>query len=358
MMGVLRILITFIATTALPAAVGTLFLQTAGEKGERLPFCWVAGQMLIWAGFQLVCVPVILAKQSYRQMERVFFLYVGVLLLAAGAAALFRRQASKKKKQSRTETPQKEGVSRAAMGLWAAFALLLCIQLFLLCFLSYEEGDDAYYVAIATYNSSAEQMYTTHPYTGESTGLDARHALAPFPIWVSLISSLSGLSGAAAAHTVIPLILVPMTYCLYYLLGRRLVGKDWHTPLYLCFTALLVFFGGYSVYSAENFLLVRGAQGKSVLANLVIPFLLYLLFYLAQKQERREKTGVSFWVLTGATMISGCLCSTLGSLLLCILLGISVLCVCFSYRRWGMLAWAVLCMAAPAVYAYLYVTMM
>lgn len=357
MMGVLRILITFIAMTALPAAVGTVFLQTAEDKGERLSFCWVAGQMLIWAGFQLVCVPAILAKRSYRQMERGFFLYVGFLILAAGAAALVRRYVSKK--QSRPQAPRREDRSRAGMMLWAFFSVLLCIQLFLLCFLSYEEGDDAYYVAITTYNRDAEQMYTENPYTGGSTELDARHALAPFPIWVSVISTLSGLSGAAAAHVAIPLVLVPMTYCLYYLFGRRLMGKDakdWQMPLYMCFTALLIIFGGYSVYSAENFLLVRGAQGKSALANLVIPFLLYLMLHLAQKQERREKAGVLFWVLTGATVTAGCLCSTLGSLLLCILLGISVLCVSFSYRRWGMLAWAALCMAAPAVFAYLYVT--
>lgn len=358
MMGVLRILITFIAMTALPAAVGTVFAETAEDKSGKLSFCWVAGQMLIWAGFQLVCVPAILAGCSYRQMEGFFGLYVGFLVLVAGGAALLRRRGLKK--QNRPEIPRTEGVSRAGLGLWGIFALLLCIQLFLLCFLSYEEGDDAYYVAVTTYNRDAEQMYTKHPYTGESTGLDARHALAPFPIWVSVISSLSGLSGAAAAHTAVPLVLVPMTYCLYYLIGKRLIGKeakDWHTPLYLCFTALLIFFGGYSVYSAENFLLVRGAQGKSVLANLVIPFLFLLMLHLAQKQERREKEGALFWILTVASVTAGCLCSTLGSLLICILLGISVLCVSVSYRRWGILARVALCMVPSAVFAYLYVTM-
>lgn len=367
MANAVRILEIMIWMTAVPLWVGTLFLPLE-KKGARLPFCWISGQVLLWAGFQCICVPAILTGRTFREMEKCFFCYVGILVLLAGVLAVLRHR--RDKAQPGTEpAPRQEAregssshKSRICIALWGAFALLLMLQLFLLCFLSYNEGDDAYYVAIATATAREGKMYVVHPYTGSATEMDARHALAPLPLWVSVISMHSGLSGAATAHVALPLILVPMTYCLYYLLGRKLVGGesargDWAMPLFLCFTALLVLYGGYSVYSAENFLLVRGAQGKSVLANVIIPFLIYGMLGVMERLERGEKTGILSWVLIGAVMIAGCLCSTLGSLLVCMLLGISVVCAGLVYRRWSVLIGAVFCMAAPVLFACLYVAM-
>ena len=417
MMNALRILEIMMVMTAVPLWVGTLFLPLE-KKGARLPFCWISGQVLLWAGFQCICVPAILTERTFREIENVFFCYVGFLALLAGVFAGMRRRrarvgsslrqepqadsavgrqvrqedpaavqqmqqedpaavqqmrqepqadpaAVQRSQQEKSADPGEQTSSRRSRvctGLWTVFALLLMLQLFLLCFLSYNEGDDAFYVAIATGVNPSGKMYVVHPYTGSTTGLDARHALAPLPMWVSMMSRISGLSGAATAHVALPLILVPMTYCLYYLLGKKLIGResagrDWSIPLFLCLTALLILFGGYSVFSAENFLLVRGAQGKSVLANLIIPFLIYEMFCVLEKLERGEKPGLPSWILIGAIMIAGCLCSTLGSLLVCMLLGISVACAGLVYRRWSVLACAALCMAAPVLFAGLYVVM-
>lgn len=396
MMNAVRILEIIILMTAVPLWVGTLFLPLE-KKGAGLPFCWISGQVLLWAGFQCICVPAILIRRTFREMEIVFFCYVGALAILAGIFAILRsrrgvlqpgaetatrqetveqagaetatrRESPAPTQQSRQETSADPGEgspshkSRACRALWGTFALLLLLQLFLLCFLSYNEGDDAFYVAIAVRVNPSEKMYAVHPYTGGASGLDARHALAPLPMWVAMLSLISGLPGAVTAHVALPLILVPMTYCLYYLLGKKLIGgeregRDWAMPLFLCLTALLILFGGYSVYSAENFLLVRGAQGKSVLANLIIPFLFYGMLNMTEKLERGEKTGFLSWVLIGAVMIAGCLCSTLGSLLVCMLLGISIVCAGLVYRRWSVLVGAMCCMVVPVLFACLYVAM-
>lgn len=386
MMNAVRILEIVIVLTVVPLWVGTLFLPLE-KKDTGLPFCWISGQVLLWAGFQCICVPSILTERTFREMEVLFYGYMAILVLMAGIFAILRLRKAKvspgaepafrrePKEELRAKQPLRQEETQAEPGtevpsrksrankvLWGAFALLLMLQLFLLCFLSYNEGDDAYYVAIATGTTREGKMYVVHPYTGSTTGMDARHALAPLPIWVSILSMISGLSGAATAHVALPLILVPMTYCLYYLLGKKLVGResggrDWAMPLFLCLTALLVLFGGYSVFSAENFLLVRGAQGKSVLANLIIPFLFYVIFCMLEKLECGEKPGLLYWILIGVSMIAGCLCSTLGSLLVCILLGVSVVCTGLVYRRWSMLVGAAFCMAAPVLFACLYVVM-
>ncbi len=358
MMSVVKILVTLIVTTVVSLWTGTLFIPLEG-KNIRLPFCWISGQILLWAGFQCICVPAILAKRTFSEMEGFFFFYAGTLVLLAGIAAAIRRRKSEKTPAAVQEKPSGQK-SRAGVALWAVFALLLGVQLFLLCYLAYDEGDDAYYVAMATNGVSDQYMYFKDPYIGTGAGLDVRHALAPLPMWVSVISRFSGLSGAATAHVTLPLLLVPMTYCVYYLIGRKLLGgkkkdRDWEMPLFMCFTALLVLFGGYSLFSAENFLLVRGAQGKSVLANLIIPFLFYQMFVMLEKLEQGEKVKKMSWVLLGLTMIAGCLCSTLGCLLVCMLLGIFTVCAALAYHRWGVLLGTSLCVAAPVLFACLYV---
>lgn len=369
MMVLLRILATCMLLVEFPMLVGTLFLPLAGKRGKWI-FSWVAGQMLLWAVFQMVCVPAVLLELSFVKMMYVFLgielslLFLSVIVwrnrIRKDTAAGIRMMDSAEKKRGdiRTFFTGMTGEKKAACILWGIFAVLFLIQMVCLVVLAYEEGDDAFYVAITSITKDAELMYTKLPYTGGSSGMDARHALAPMPVWETVISWFSGASGAAVAHVILPLSLVPMTYGLYFLLGEKLLDREgrkcWHMPAYLCFVALLILYGGYSTFSAENFLLVRSAQGKSILANLVIPFLLFLFLLLMEKLEAGKKTGISFWVLLCAVMMAGCLCSTLGSLLLCIFAGVAVLCGIVVYRRWSILAGAVCCMLPPAAFAVLY----
>ena len=220
---------------------------------------------------------------------------------------------------------------------------------------AYEEGDDAFYVAISTITENADTMYRKLPYTGGTTGLDARHGLAPFPIWVSFLAKASGIPSVTMAHVVLPMILIIMSYGIYYLLGRHLLGSHKAgLPLFMILVELLILFGGYSVYSAENFLLVRTAQGKAVLANIIIPFLMLLMVLLLEKQEKQERAGVGYWFLLALAMTAGCLCSTLGTLLTCILVGVTGLCAAVCYRRWRVLVPTALCCMIPVLLALLY----
>ena len=79
------------------------------------------------------------------------------------------------------------------------------------------------------YTSIAEQsdvLYRILPYTGLTTTVDVRHALASLPIWEAYLARMTGIHPAIIAHSVLPLVLIPVTYLLYYLIGRRLFGKE------------------------------------------------------------------------------------------------------------------------------------
>lgn len=348
----------------IPAMVGELLRGVSKSAGE-LPFRWISGQILLWAGFQLICVPMILLEQNFSQLQRAFQLYT-VLLLGVSFLVVLRR--IWKRKRSGSSAACREASRPKSMQLpaprprswyilWGIALLLLLFQLLMIGFLAYEEGDDAFYVALSTITMDSDTMYRKLPYTGSATGLDARHGLAPFPMWIAYLAKTAGIPAATAAHIAAPIILVLIAYALYYLLGKKLLAERLQQlPFFFILAELMVLFGGYSVYSAENFLLVRTSQGKAVIANIILPFLLLLLLLLLEKLEKAEKIGFSHWLLLSMTMISGCLCSTLGSLLTCMLMGIVGICGAVCYRKWKLLLPMAICCVPPACYALLYFT--
>ena len=157
------------------------------------------------------------------------------------------------------------------------------------------------------------------------------------------------------ARTVLPVVLMAMTYAVFYLLGTLLFpGKEGQLPLFLVFTEVLVLFGNYSIYTVENFLIARSRQGKAALGSLVIPFLLLLLLLLLQRLQEKRRVSPLLYLLTGCAAITGCLCSTMGALLLCLALCLAGLLAGICLKRPGVL-FPLACCCVPCVcYAFLY----
>ena len=174
------------------------------------------------------------------------------------------------------------------------------------------------------------------PYTGGTTGLDARHGLAPFPIWIAYLARIIGLRTVTVAQGVVPVVLIALTYGIYYLIGSRLFrGSGTRLPLFMLFTQLLVLFGNYSIYSPENFMIARSRQGKAALGNIVVPALVYLFLLLMEEWEQKRKPRRIFWLALFSVIMTACLCSTMGAALACLLLGVTGGCALIAYRRWS-----------------------
>lgn len=346
---VIQVLILALLVLAVPVIVGSL-----ADKADRsLPFRWVSGQFLLWAGFQVICVPMVMTERKLGDVVIVFSGYMAAMALLAVAVAIRRRGKSVFHTKDTGKTGgNKDLVTRL---LWICVAVLLVMQLVLAVLLAYEEGDDAFYVAITSYAERSDIMYRRLPYTGGTSELDARHALAPFPIWVAYLARVTGMRSVTMAQVALPVILIVMSYTVYYLLGKQLFQKvERKLPLFLLLVEVMILFGGYSLQSAENFLLVRTAQGKAVLANIVIPFLFLLFLMILEELQQEKKTGIWLWFMTATAMAVGCLCSTEGTLLACVLLGAVGLCMLVCYRQWKLLFPMAGCSIMPVCVAILY----
>ena len=101
--------------------------------------------MLLWAGFQVICVPVIpFGGRHFRHVMIGYSVYLLVLLVLA-TVFWFRNPQDCVRCGRRRQRSQKTEVL-----LWVIFAVLLLIQLVLAVVMVYGDGDDAYYVAIST----------------------------------------------------------------------------------------------------------------------------------------------------------------------------------------------------------------
>lgn len=82
----IQLLLLGLLLFAAPVLVGGLFLKV-DRLGGNLFFRWISGQFLIWAGFQLICVPLILREETFPQVVQLFSGYLTALVLLAVAMA-------------------------------------------------------------------------------------------------------------------------------------------------------------------------------------------------------------------------------------------------------------------------------
>lgn len=355
-MVAVQLLILALLLLVAPAIIGGLFGHM-GKYGGNLIFRWISGQFLLWAGFQLICVPLILRQQSFTLLTELFAGYMAILAFLAAALEVRRRRkagAAAPRRAGRAAAGRKPGEGAA---LWAVFGALLLFQLVQAVRLAYADTDDAYYVAVASVAENSDTMYQVLPYTGGigGTELDSRHGLAPFPIWIAFLARVSGMRTVTVAQVVLPVVLIAMTYGIYYLFaGELFPERRGQQALFLIFTEILVLFGNYSIYTVENFMIARSRQGKAALGNIVIPFLLLLLLLLLHRLQEKERIPVLMYLLFGIVMVTGCLCSTLGVLLMCMAVGVAGLLGAICYRRpWILPPLALACMPC-VVYAAMY----
>ena len=247
---------------------------------------------------------------------------------------------------------------------WLIFFGLLAFQLVMSVVMASFDGDDAYYVVESLLAQQADVMNTILPYTGNSTSLDIRHALAVITMWIGFIAKVSGVHATIASHSVIPLLFIPLVYLVYAQIGKVLFkDKKEMVPVFLIIVSFLMMFGNVSHYTPATFFLMRTWQGKAMVGNLVFPmiFWIFLEMYENVKASNKEisvdKAGTSsayLWIMLAlANMLSG-MCSAMGVIFGSgIIALLSLLLLIFS-RNWKVILGAFFCMIPNLIYLALY----
>lgn len=243
---------------------------------------------------------------------------------------------------------------------WLLFFVLLGFQLYKAVAFTSFDGDDAYYVVESLLAQEAGVMYRILPLTGGSTGLDVRHAMAVFPMWTAFVSVRAGVHATIVSHVVMPLVLIPLTYLLYYEIGRILfvkmprtggkqIGKEQlqdagrsvsgreNLPIFMIVMAVFQIFGNVSIYTNETFFLTRTWQGKAVAGALVIPALVWVFLLIYDKGVKNGRTDVGVWILLVCVNMTAGVCSSIAVFLVCLLVAVTTFCLAVAERDWKIL---------------------
>ncbi|MBQ7920120.1 MAG: hypothetical protein IJ324_09310 [Lachnospiraceae bacterium] len=329
----------------LPVFVGSIFSGKNSEYSNSVVFRFMSGTMLLWAVFQLLCVPCVIRQESFGLVV-IGYLTVSAVLFLCGMLS-FKKYPLRFGEKRAMDVAEKRG--------WIGFCVLLVMQLVCAVVLAYADGDDAFYVAVSEITNDSNTMYQKSPYSTGVTELDIRHGLAPFPIWITFLARISGFHTATVSHVIIAAYLIALSYLVFYLVGTQLfTKKSAMIPIFLDIVAFLVLFGDYSSRTPENFMIARSRQGKAAIGSIIIPMLLFLLLIILRQIQEGKKNSAVIWLLLTATTTAACLCTTLGTFLSCAMVGCVGICVLLVYKKIVPVIKMALCCAPAAVFALLY----
>lgn len=341
---------------AVPVLMGLPFAGLGSEDRKHLRTAWICGYMEMWAVFQVIAVVFVMTTGNFYHIA---YTYIGVtvLLCILGLALVYRKR--KTFKFDWNALFAGERTTRIVnLIIWIAATAITLFQIYMTITMAFADGDDAYYIPISASTVASGKLYNVIPYDGYNTTLDIRHALAPFPVWIAFLSFVSGIHSTIIAHSMLSVVLILVSYSIYYRIAHLLFRKDKNgVPVFMLLVVTLVTFSNYSFYTVETFMLTRTSQGKSVLGNIVIPFLMLCLLQMGHEftfdetlaadhrrpNKESNKRKILLGILIVTATIAAWLCSTMGVVLAIALIGLSGLIIAITYKNPKAIAYAIAC---------------
>ncbi len=409
----------------IPFCIGLIPANFISAEKRSPGFVLLSGYFGMWALFELAAVPAVLwVEYDNFKVASAVFTVLTLLSAAAGVWLLYQngkagkpglvwgsagmldfhgRTSNLKVKNDASvinaDCPEVRAAVMAKRFLtgtgieWLLFFVLLGFQLYKAVAFASFDGDDAYYVVESLIAQEAGVMYRILPLTGGSTGLDVRHAMAVFPMWVAFVSVRAGVHATIVSHVVMPLVLIPLTYLLYYEIGRALfagaqqssrkqtetggaersagkwnrMGEAWgaggyvfcreNLPIFMILMAVFQIFGNVSIYTSETFFLTRTWQGKALAGALVIPALFWVFLQIYDKGVRKGRADAGLWILLVCINMTAGVCSSIAVFLVCILIAVATFCLAVAERDWKTLFKVGAACIPNVVYMAIYVFM-
>lgn len=292
---------------------------------------FLAGYLLMWAVFEVIAVPAVILIQYNNFLFVLRWFMAAAILLSIAGLLLWYLKEKRRREEVRPIllsdlAPHK--VSLEVKIEWLIFLALVGFQLYMSVTRASFDGDDAYYVVQSLMAQQNGGMYKNLPYTGRSSPLDIRHALAVFPMWIAFVAVKADLHATIVAHVIMPLVLIPLSYLVYYEIAKALfASRKENIPVFMIVMGMFQMFGNVSIYTNETFFLTRTWQGKAVAGSFVIPMLFLMLLWLYDGEKKRGKQSVGMWIMLVCLNMTAGVCSSIAVFLLAILLAVAAFCL-------------------------------
>ena len=313
-----NILLIILWAIIVPYILGSLVTHINGPGNGRM----VAAKNISY-GFMLMCVifivpaiPMILIHVPFHILSLTWQAAVCILSVLAIAVALRERKSVSQDGREREGTVQPDKERRSIVLLvWAAALIVIAFETGLPVLRMHVDTDDARFLVDAMEALKKDTLLEYNPITGIHHGVPVgeqiKDVTAPFPIFIALVSDLFKLHPAITAHTVMPMLFIPLSYTVFMLIGDHVFkGNMKDTGLFMLFLSLIHLFSFETIYSAGYTLLTIIWQGRSVAAMIMLPFLWYLLLVLSDKDSQ----AAGDYIMVMMASVACAMLSNMGSL--------------------------------------------
>lgn len=211
-------------------------------------------------------------------------------------------------------------------------------------------ADGSYYIGKVSTDVYTNTMGHYDPYTGAVLSeLDGRRVFACFPEYNAVISCLFHIHPLNQAKLIMPQFLAFCTLLIYYQIGLSFFkANKKKADAFVCVVFALDLYS-YTIYTNSTFLFTRTYEGKSILANIIIPGIL-LCFYMLWNHSS-QKLSKMFLVLLS---VSSCIFSSSSMLIVPVSLTIGAIIWIYSERTLKSIVFYVVCLLPNLVICLLY----
>lgn len=337
----LSVLLAIVWLLLVPFGCGLLITGRLPKERYCFECVLLNGYMIMIALFQCFYLGFVLAgSTSFKLLSIIFWVFICIFSLCS---AWFGRKVVK---ECIDKCKNKEAVI-----IKIVFVLLVAIQLVMRLCLQISDGDDAFYIATATATNASGTMNLIQPYTGFFTeNLDVRHAFSSAPVWLAFLSKMTGIHPAIMGHSVLSLVLIVLHYMIILEVGGLFFKKNKNQKyLFASLVSLFNIYGYVSIYTAQTFFLTRTWQGKSIFANLFLPFILLILLWVGDK-EKKEKISGMYYILAGVVIMGATAMTTMGVFMMPLVFMIGMVFLSIYHKNvWMLLKGVAACVPAGIV---------
>lgn len=322
-------------------AFGSLTLIISKQKFHSFTMTFLYGFLYYFIIFAIFALPCIFTHQHLSTLSWIWSIFSGVLTIVATILS-FRTWISGFK------TISKKIKSHD----WKIIFLLFAVIIQMLFVFTHIDttADASYYIGKVTTDVYTNTMGHYDPYTGNLlNALDGRRAIACFPEYNAVIAQFFHIHPLKQAKLIMPEIIIITVNIIYYNIGLLLFNNDRKKTSMMLFLIFLLNLYSYTIYTSSTFLLTRTYEGKSILANLIIPGMIYCFLSL----WRNKNTRFVRLLLIGLSF-SSCVFTSSSMLIVPVGLTAGLIPWIFKEKRYTMIKWYILYITPNLLVCFLY----
>lgn len=234
----------------------------------------------------------------------------------------------------------KENKHRRYSPFFYLMLLLIAGQCLFVALWTDNSPDAAYYVANVSANVATNTINIYEPFTGTmQEQFYVRYLFGLYPVHNAVVSQAFKVHPLLLTKTVMSVFTILMSYLIYAQIGKKLFPeKRENVWKLLCFLSVIQFFF-HTIYSNSSFLLTRGYEGKAMLANLVLPSVLYFGICLYEKIDDK-----AVWLMLFCAGVAGVDISMSGMSIVPVAVSAVCLPVILQRRAWKKIGLYLVCM--------------